>query len=153
MCQGQMWYFQIFKGSDQKQPRKGGDIIFPIISQWGLSVAMETIVLIQYAPKPYTAPPPPPPPPPNDATNKIWSRFANWLQKYSCSKVWSRTSNSKMSGQIRPKIKFDRAFMPVLVTSNFDDDLIKNEWASMEAPFSHYKSMGILLDAQGQLTP
>ena len=24
----------------KKQPRKGGDIIFPIISQWGLSVAM-----------------------------------------------------------------------------------------------------------------
>ena len=36
--------------------------------------------------------------------------------------------------------------MPVLVTSNFDDDLIKNEWASMETPFSHYKSMGNFLD-------
>ena len=45
-------------------------------------------------------------------------------------------SNSKMSGLIRPKIKLDRAFMPVLVTSNFDDDLIKNEQASMETPFS-----------------
>ena len=32
--------------------------------------------------------------------------------------------------------------MPVLVTSNFDDDLIKNEQASMETPFSHCKSMG-----------
>ena len=41
--------------------------------------------------------------------------------------------------------------MPVLVTSNFDDDSIKNERASMETPFSH-KSMGIFLDAQGQLT-
>ena len=46
------------KGSDQKQPRKGGDIIFPIISQWELSVAMETRVLIQSAPKPYAAFPP-----------------------------------------------------------------------------------------------
>ena len=43
--------------------------------------------------------------------------------------------------------------MPVLVTSNFDDDLIKNEWASMETPFSQYKSMGNFLDAEGQLTP
>ena len=43
--------------------------------------------------------------------------------------------------------------MPVLVTSNFDDDLIKNEQASMETPLSHYKSMGNVLDAQGQLTP
>ena len=39
--------------SDQKQPRKGGDIVFPIISQWGLTVALETRVLIQSAPKPY----------------------------------------------------------------------------------------------------
>ena len=31
--------------------------------------------------------------------------------------------------------------MPILVTSNFDDDSIKNELASMETPFSHYKSI------------
>ena len=43
--------------------------------------------------------------------------------------------------------------MPVLVTCNFDDDSIKNEQASIEAPFSHYKCMGNVLDAQGQLTP
>ena len=58
-----------------------------------------------------------------------------------------------MSGLIWPKIELDRAFMPVLVTNNFDDDSIKNERASMETPFSHYKSMGNFLDAQGQLTP
>ena len=58
-----------------------------------------------------------------------------------------------MSGLIWPKIELDRAFMPVLVTSNFDDNSIKNEQASMETPFSHYKSMGNFLDAQGQLTP
>ena len=43
--------------------------------------------------------------------------------------------------------------MPVMVTSNFDDDSIKHEQASMETAFSHYKSMGIFLDTQGQLTP
>ena len=58
-----------------------------------------------------------------------------------------------MSGLIRPKIELDRVFMPVLVTSNFDGDSIKNERASMETPFSHYKSMGNFLDAQGQLIP
>ena len=57
-----------------------------------------------------------------------------------------------MSGPIRPKIKLDRVCMPVLVTSNFDDDSIKNERASMETAFSHYKSMGNFLDAQGKLT-
>ena len=58
-----------------------------------------------------------------------------------------------MSGLLRPKIELHQAFMPVLVTSNFDDDSIKNERASMETLFPHYKSMGNFLDAQGQLTP
>ena len=49
-------------------------------------------------------------------------------------------------GNQRPKIELIQAFMPVLVTSNFDDDSINNEWASMETPFYHYKSMGNFLD-------
>ena len=65
----------------------------------------------------------------------------------------SRASNSKMSGLIRPKIELDRAFISVLVTSNFVDDSIQNERGSMETPFSHYMSTGKFLDAQGQLTP
>ena len=36
----------------------------------------------------------------------------------------------QICGLIRPKIELDRAFMPVLVTSNFDDDSIKNERAA-----------------------
>ena len=47
------------------------------------------------------------------------------------------------------QIELVRAFLPVLVTSNFDDDSIINEWASMETPFSHYKSMGNFLDPKG----
>ena len=47
-----------------------------------------------------------------------------------------------MSRLIRPKIELDQAFLPVLVTSSFDDDSIKNEQASMGTAFSHYKSMG-----------
>ena len=94
---------------------------------------------------------------PNAATHKIWLRLANWLQRYSSSNVWnfhhSRTINSKMNGLIGPKIKLNRAFMPVLVTSKFDGDLIQNERSSVETPFSHYKSMEIVLDSQGQLTP
>ena len=53
-----------------------------------------------------------------------------------------------MSGLIQPKIQFDWAFMPVLVTSNFDDDSIKNEQASIKTPFSNYKPMGNFLDAK-----
>ena len=58
-----------------------------------------------------------------------------------------------MSGLIWPKIKIHQAFMPILVTSNFDDDSIKTERASMETAVFYYKSMGNILDAQGQLTP
>ena len=58
-----------------------------------------------------------------------------------------------MSSLIRSEIKLVPAFMPVLFTSNFDDDSIKNERASTETAFSHHKSMGIFLDGQGQLTP
>ena len=65
----------------------------------------------------------------------------------------SRASNSKVSSPIWPEIKLVQAFMPVLVTSNYDDDSIKNERASMETAFSHYKSMGNFLDGPGQLTP
>ena len=36
-----------------------------------------------------------------------------------------------MSGLIGPTIELDQTFMPVPVTSNFVDDSIKNERASM----------------------
>ena len=49
---------------------------------------------------------------------------------------------AKVSSLIRPEIKLDGAFMPVLVTSNFDDNSIKNERASMKTPLFHYKYMG-----------
>ena len=40
----------------------------------------------------------------------------------------SHLSNIHMGhGNQRPEIELVRAFMPVLVTSNFDDDSIKNE--------------------------
>ena len=61
--QGQIWSFQ--KGWI-KNNREKVDIIFPIVSQWGLSVAMEMRILIQSSPnlmQPY--------PHPNDATHKI----------------------------------------------------------------------------------
>ena len=44
----------------REQIRKGGDTIFPIVSQWGLSVAMDTRVLIQSASNHYAAFPHPP---------------------------------------------------------------------------------------------
>ena len=54
-------------------------------------------------------------------------------------------------GNQGPEIELVQAFMPVLVTSNFGDDLIKKKKkkSSIEIPFSHYKSMGNFLDLKG----
>ena len=49
-------------------------------------------------------------------------------------------------GNQRPEISLSKLLCPVLVTSNFDDDSIKNEEDSMETTFSHYKSMGNVLE-------
>ena len=43
--------------------------------------------------------------------------------------------------------------MHVLVTFKNEDNRIKNEVSRVFTRFSHYKSMGIFPDAQGQLTP
>ena len=48
-----------YKKDQIKNNREKVETLFPIICQWGLSVAMETRVLIQSAPKPYAAFPPP----------------------------------------------------------------------------------------------
>ena len=72
------------------------------------------------------------------------------LKRYSCLKCkykeffgCSRAHNSKVTNPIRP----------VLITSKFDEDPIKNECASLETPFSHYKFMGNFLDSQRHVTP
>lgn len=40
---------------------------------------------------------------------------------------------------------------PVLVTTKFDEDPLKNKRASLETPFSYYNSMGKFLDANVRL--
>ena len=62
--------------------------------------------------------------------------------------LWARNSEV-----IQTEFELVWDFMAILVTSKFEEDSIKNEWASLETPFSHYKSMGNFLEAQGQLTP
>ena len=42
--------------------------------------------------------------------------------------VTQSASNSKMSGLIQLKIELNQAFMPVLVTSNFDGDSNELAW-------------------------
>ena len=51
-----------------------------------------------------------------------------------------------------PKFELIQAFMHVLVTCKNEEDQIKNEGARLFTRISHYKSMWIFPDAQGQLT-
>ena len=55
-------------------------------------------------------------------------------------------------GNQRPEIELVQAFMPVLVTSNFDDDLIKNEKVAWRTIFP-LQVYGKFFETQGQLTP
>ena len=99
---------------------------------------MDTRVFIQSASKPYTAFSPPP--------VMLHIKF---------DQDWP-------TGLRDIQVREIQNFLPVLVTCKFDDDSIKNEWeawrqhfpifdddsiknerASMETPFSHYKSMGM----------
>ena len=77
--------------------------------------------------------------------NQDWPTGFNDIQVQMCEIfVTQGQVTPKMSDLIRLKIELDRAFMSGLVTSNFDDDSIKNERDSMEIAFFHYKSIGIL---------
>ena len=51
-----------------------------------------------------------------------------------------------------PKFKLIQAFMHVLDTCKNEEDPIKMKALDCSQDFSHYKSMGIFSDAQGQLT-
>ena len=59
-------------------------------------------------------------------------------------KLTSSHFKKHINGRWKPEAEIElvRAFMPVLDTSNFDDDSIKTELACVETPFSQYKSMG-----------
>ena len=68
----------------KKKPRKGGDIIFPNGVNGGFLLPWKpefSSNLPQNLMQPF--------PHPIDATHKIWSRLANWLQRYSSLKVWT----------------------------------------------------------------
>ena len=54
--------------------------------------------------------------------------------------------NSEPTDLIQPEFELIWDFMAVQVTSKFDKDQIKNEWASLETPFSHYKYLGNFSD-------
>ena len=61
--------------------------------------------------------------------------------------------NSGVGVGIWPKFELIQAFKHVLVTCKNEDDRFKMKELECSQDFSHYKSMGIFPDSQGQLTP
>ena len=57
------------------------------------------------------------------------------------------------SSQILPNSNLIQALLYVIVTCKYEMDPIKNSRNKVATPFSHYKFLGIFLDAEGQLTP
>ena len=64
----------------------------------------------------------------------------------------SRADISIVSGEIWPKFKLIQASIHVLDTCKNEENSMKNEVARVATHFSHYKSLGIFPDAQGQVT-
>ena len=126
--------------------------IFPIISQWGLSVAMDTRVLIQSASKTLCSLSPPPVML-HTKFDQDWPTGLRNIKVLKC-KVFV------IQGQVTPKWVHVVWSGPKSTSSSFLCPSYQQLWwwldqkwkASMETPFSHYKSMGNVLDAQGQLT-
>ena len=64
----------------------------------------------------------------------------------------SMKMRSKLRALVWPQHKI-MIFQTLLVTCKNEEDPLKNNGARVATTFSHYKSMGIFPDAQGQLNP
>ena len=98
------------KGIGSKEMEKRWRNHFPIISQWGIAVAMDNRGFIQSAAKHYILQPFSIPS--DDKFDQDWSIGPRDIQVRKCH---SRTSDSKVSSLIRPEIKLVRAFMRATV--------------------------------------
>ena len=66
----------------------------------------------------------------------------------------SRRANSVVGSQIWPEFELIQALMHVLIICKYQKDRIQNNHESAwRHHFHHYKSMGVFLDIQGQITP
>ena len=152
-----IWYFmpvldtcKFCEDQIKNDREKGGDT-------WVLLVAMTTTVLNQSSPKPNAAL--------SHTPMMLHIKFdQEWPTDLRDIHVWKckyMSNYSGAQGHVIPKwltrssrnLNLFQNFMPVLVTSKFDEDPIKNKRASLETAFSNYTSMGNFLDAQGYLIP
>ena len=69
-----------------------------------------------------------------DENSNVWK--VNWTWRFHNMSI-GNLRNSEVTDPIRPEFELTWDVIPVLVTSKFDEDPLKNEWASLETPFSH----------------
>ena len=91
---------------------------------------------------------------PHSSQEKWWWKILMFERSTELGRFHNMSTENliRPQGHVTPKwliqsgwnLKSSKILMPVLVTSKFDGDPIKNEQASLEIPFSHYKSMGNL---------
>ena len=65
----------------------------------------------------------------------------------------SRADNSAARSRIWLNFELNRDVMHVVVLCKYGKDPIENSGDNAWTPFSHYKSIGIFSNAQGQITP
>ena len=116
-----------------KNNREKVDIVFPIISQWALSVAMETS-FDPICPKTLC-----------NISPTLMMLHIKFVQHWPTGLRDIQVSSELWQNDRTTEFRKDKA-NPLWKSGGY------NERASMETPFSHYKSMGNFLDAQGQLT-
>ena len=131
----------------EKQPRKSGDTVFPIIT---LSVTMETsgwiwpnfkliqdlmyvIITCKYEKDSI-----------KNSREKVETSFFPFYA-YGDFFRRSRAANSAVSGPSRLKFKLVRALMHVIITFKYEKDRMKNRREKVETPFSPLQPYGRFL--------
>ena len=143
------------KGFDQEQPRKIGDIVFPIISLWGFfrrSRAANSAISGPIRPKFKHVQAP--------MHVIVTYKYEKERMKNSREKVETlyfpiiTLSVTMETGDwIWPNFKLIQALMYVIITCKYVRFQSRTAAKKWRHHFSHYKPMGIFSDVQGQFTP
>ena len=87
-----------------------------------------------------------------NSEDNVWTTFSPY-KVYGDFFKRSRADNSPARGRIWLNFKLNRDLMYVVVPCKYGKDPIENSGDNAWTPFSHYKSIGIFSNAQGQITP
>ena len=83
--------------------------------------------------------------------DNVWTTFSPY-KVYGDFFKHSRADNSTAHGRIWLNFELNRDLMYVVVPCKYGKDPIENSEDNVLTPFSHYKSIGIFSNAQGQIT-